>query len=127
MNDKVKQLLDSVTKLAPEKREGKRRFPLMTTEGKAWLYWSLAHLTDEEESELTALVERLSTLDEKRPHWKNPDYENYWQERMSVLHRFGELEALGESRALHEPREGWTRYSAQARVELAQLEKVTPT
>jgi hypothetical protein len=126
LNDRLKQLLGRVEKLATSQGPKGTRFPICEPEGKAWQMWSLSHLTDEERRELEFIIEQYNASNRNAPRWKDPAYEAWDQERMRILRRFGELEKVGESRALLEPQDAWPWFLAEARQELTQLEKVKP-
>jgi hypothetical protein len=120
----IKHLIGRVEKLAAQTDPKPPYFPICEPEGKAWQMWCLSHLTDEERRELEFIIEQYNASNRNAPHWKDPACEAWDQERMRILHRFGELEKVGESRALLEPRDAWPRFLVEARQELTQLEKV---
>lgn len=119
MKWEIKNLQKRLDELA-EKQPGR---PLLCSiEGEAWLAWSLEHLSEDESAEFKAIVEELNKLDENPVHWKNPEWQKVWDRRMQLLHRFGELEKLGESRAPTDL--SWLRFLAKFREDKTQFAKV---
>jgi hypothetical protein len=122
MKWEIKALQKRLDELAEKRPKG--RPPLMTLEGEAWLAGSIEHLTEDESAEFKGIVERLSALDVNAPHWKDPAWQKVWDERMRLLHRFGELVKSGESRANADESDAYLCFETKFREDKTQFAKV---
>jgi hypothetical protein len=93
-------------------------------EGEAWIYYCISFLSEDERRELEQIEAESNKLRENKPSVKSPEWDNYWDENMRLLHRHGEILALGEVRAEAAPWEPWTRFEGEYRDMKAQLGKV---
>jgi hypothetical protein len=93
-------------------------------DGEAWIYYCVSLLTEPERSELEQVEDEINKNEETRPDSRSPKWENYWNEYMRLLHRHGELIALGEARAEAGSWDAWTRFEGEYRDAWNQLAKV---
>jgi hypothetical protein len=121
---KVEKLSERVAAL-DRSQPGRKRPTLMgEVEGEAWIYYCISLLSEDERREEEQVEAQINKLDENHPSPNTPEFDQYWDEHMRLLHRHGELIALGEVRAEAAPWEPWTRFEAEYRDARAQLAKV---
>jgi hypothetical protein len=93
-------------------------------EGEAWINYCISLLSEDECRELEQVAVEINKGWESHPNCKSPEWQNYWDEHMRLLHRHGELIGLGEVRAEAAPWEPWTHFEGEYRDAKAQLAKV---
>jgi hypothetical protein len=121
---KVSELDERVTAIDRSQPGRKRPLLMGEVEGEAWIHYCISLLSDDERRELEQVTAEINKNEENHPDSKSPEWPNYWDEHMRLLHRHGELIALGEVRAEAAPWEPWTRFEGEYRDGKAQLAKV---
>jgi hypothetical protein len=126
MSSKVERLSERVAAL-DRSQPGRKRPTLMgEIEGEAWIYYCVSLLSEDERQELEQVQADINKNLENRPDAKDPEFEKSWAEYTQLLHRHGELIALGEVRAEAAAWEPWTRFEAEYRDARTQFAKVRP-
>jgi hypothetical protein len=125
MSSKIERLEERVDAI-DRSQPGRKKPTLMSEpEGEAWIYYCISLLSEDERRELDQVVAGFNKGWENRPGCKNrEEWKKYDDEHTRLLHRHGELIALGEARAEAAPWEPWTRFEVEYRDAKAQLAKV---
>ena len=121
---KVSELDERVTAIDRSQPGRKRTLLMGEVEGEAWINYCISLLSEDERREEEQVMAQINKHEENKPGVKSPEWQNYWDEHMRLLHRHGELIALGEARAEAAPWDPWTRFEGEYRDGKAQLGKV---
>jgi len=121
-NKKIEELNERVDAI-DHSQPGRKKPKLMgEIEGEAWIHYCISLLTEEEKGQLDQTKAELDKT--QLPHWKDPSFEQVWNQRSTLHNKWHEILMLGEARAEAGSWEPWLRFEAEYRDGKTQLAKV---